>query len=424
MLGVRIALGGCRGRESVRYFNGIWKYLSGATTLQCSNQFSSGTRGGSRSGSTVASHTKEHAKYKMSPVCSYNEWDPLEEIIVGRVEGATVPQFTSEVKANTHEKHWDFYKKFGGRSFPQEHLVKAHAEIEEFCNILQHEGVIVRRPEPMDFQKEYTTPDFSSRGMYAAMPRDILLVIGNEIIESPMAWRARFFEYRAYRPLMKEYFRAGAKWTTAPKPQMSDELYDMNYPVNSVNDRHALAAQGKFVTTEFEPCFDAADFIRAGRDIFGQRSQVTNLMGIEWLQRHLGDDYTVHQISFDDPNPMHIDATFNIIGPGLVIVNPDRPCHQLDMFKKAGWDMVTAPQPCIPDDHPLWMSSKWLSMNVLMLDPKRVIVDKNELATQKMFEWLGIECITVSIRFANSLGGGFHCWTSDIRRQGTLESYF
>ena len=23
-----------------------------------------------------------------SPVCSYNEWDPLEEVIVGRVEGA------------------------------------------------------------------------------------------------------------------------------------------------------------------------------------------------------------------------------------------------------------------------------------------------------------------------------------------------
>ncbi len=30
----------------------------------------------------------------------------------------------------------------------------------------------------------------------------------------------------------------------------------------------------------------------------------------------------------------------------------------------------------------------------------------------------------VSIRHANSLGGGFHCWTSDVRRKGTLESYF
>lgn len=62
--------------------------------------------------------------------------------------------------------------------------------------------------------------------MYAAMPRDILMVVGNEIIEAPMAWRSRFFEYRAYRPLIKEYFRKGAKWTTAPKPTMANELYD------------------------------------------------------------------------------------------------------------------------------------------------------------------------------------------------------
>ena len=104
--------------------------------------------------------------------------------------------------------------------------------------------------------------------------RDILIVIGDEIIEAPMAWRSRFFEYRAYRPLIKEYFKQGAKWTTAPKPQMTDQLYDTQYPMEDVMERHALAAQGKFVTTEFEPCFDAADFIRAGRDIFVQRSQV------------------------------------------------------------------------------------------------------------------------------------------------------
>lgn len=56
------------------------------------------------------------------------------------------------------------------------------------------------------------------------------MVVGNEIIEAPMAWRARFFEYRAYRPLIKEYFRKGAKWTTAPKPTMANELYDQVRP--------------------------------------------------------------------------------------------------------------------------------------------------------------------------------------------------
>lgn len=34
------------------------------------------------------------------PVCSYNEWDPLEEVIVGRAENAQVPPFTVEVKVS------------------------------------------------------------------------------------------------------------------------------------------------------------------------------------------------------------------------------------------------------------------------------------------------------------------------------------
>ena len=64
-------------------------------------------------------------------------------------------------------------------------------------------------------------------------------------------------------------------------------------------------------------------------------------MGIEWMRHHLGNEYRVHEVSFKDPNPMHIDATFNIIGPGLVIANPDRPCNQIDMFTKAGNTYLT-----------------------------------------------------------------------------------
>ncbi|XP_002733398.1 glycine amidinotransferase, mitochondrial-like [Saccoglossus kowalevskii] len=358
-----------------------------------------------------------------SPVWSCNEWDPLEEIIVGRVEGAHVPPFTVEVQARTMKRYWDFHIYRAGQPYPQAHLAKAAAEIETFCYILEQEGVTVRRPAIVDHSMEYTTPDFRSTGMYAAMPRDILLVIGDEIIEAPMAWRSRFFEYRAYRSLIKEYFKQGARWTTAPKPQMSDELYDKNYPDENDPNCHKITDQAKFVTTEFEPCFDAADFMRAGRDIFAQRSQVTNYSGIEWVKRHLGHKYNIHCLSFEDRNPMHIDTTLFTIAPGVVLSNPERPCHQIDLFKKAGWTVVHPPYPVIPDSHPLWSSSKWLSMNVLMLDTKRVICDVDEIPTVKMFEKLGIKPITLSIRHANSLGGGFHCWTTDIRRRGKLESY-
>ena len=72
---------------------------------------------------------------------------------MGRVEGACVPKFTMEVKANTYEKYWPFYQKYGGKSFPAEHLQKATEEIEEFCRVLEGEGVIVRRPDPIDFSQ-------------------------------------------------------------------------------------------------------------------------------------------------------------------------------------------------------------------------------------------------------------------------------
>ncbi|XP_053127727.1 glycine amidinotransferase, mitochondrial isoform X4 [Hemicordylus capensis] len=339
MLRVRCLRGGSRGAEAVHY---IGSRLGRVFTGWVQRTFQSTHAAAASQTACVAADENNKVPDPVledCPVCSYNEWDPLEEVIVGRAENACVPPFSVEVKANTYEKYWGFYQKFGGQSFPREHVKKAIVEIEEMCNILKMEGVVVKRPEPLDWSAKYKTPDFESTGMYAAMPRDILLVIGNEIIEAPMAWRARFFEYRAYRPVIKEYFRRGAKWTTAPKPTMADELYDQDYPIRTVEDRHKLAAQGKFVTTEFEPCFDAADFIRAGRDIFVQRSQI-------------------------------------------------------ELFKKAGWSVVHPPLPLIPDDHPLWMSSKWLSMNVLMLDEKRVMVDANETSIQKMFESLGSPILT------------------------------
>ena len=85
-----------------------------------------------------------------SPVCAYNGWDPLEEVIVGRAENACVPNLSVELKATTSAQSWDFYTRNSGKLFPEEHLKKAVEEIEELCNILKHEGVVVRRPEKID----------------------------------------------------------------------------------------------------------------------------------------------------------------------------------------------------------------------------------------------------------------------------------
>ena len=51
------------------------------------------------------------------------------------------------------------------------------------------------------------------------------MVIGDEFIESAMAWRSRYFEMFAYKKLLTEYFHQGAKWTSAPKPTIRDEMF-------------------------------------------------------------------------------------------------------------------------------------------------------------------------------------------------------
>lgn len=91
---------------------------------------------------------------------------------MGRVEGACVPELTVEVKTVIPVQQWPFFEKFGGHTFPSDHLKKASDEIEELCHILEEEGVKVRRPALIDFSKDYKTPDFYSKtGLYSAMPR-------------------------------------------------------------------------------------------------------------------------------------------------------------------------------------------------------------------------------------------------------------
>jgi glycine amidinotransferase len=348
---------------------------------------------------------------------SFNEWDPLEEVIVGVVDGATVPTWHVTLQATMPANQRDFYLRNGGHPFPKEQVEAASKELEEFANILEAEGVCVRWPDRLEHGRPFATPDWQScGGMYAAMPRDALLVVGNEIIEAPMAWRSRYFEPIAYRSLLKEYFHRGAKWTAAPRPQLSDACYNYDYkePLDGEPTEYAIS--------EFEPTFDAADFIRCGRDIFAQRSHVTNRFGIEWLRRHLGEEYKIHELAFDDMHPMHIDATILPLAPGKLLANPERVKQVPAIFKP--WDILWAPRPCLPDAHPLYMTSKWINMNVLSLDHERVLVEKGEETMIKALKAWGFKPIPCPFRNFNSFGGSFHCATLDVRRRGRFESYF
>jgi glycine amidinotransferase len=353
-------------------------------------------------------------------VNSFTEWDPLEEVIVGRADYACVPEWHPVLAATTPRRHWEWFKANGGKPFPATLLAAAARELDELAQVLEEQGVTVRRPDPVDWSTPFFTHGFGpTTGMYGAMPRDCLLVVGDEIIEAPMAWRSRHFETRAFRSLIREYFRAGARWTAAPKPELADSFYNTHIP-----DTEFDVNRGRSVITEHEPVFDAADFCRMGVDIFAQLSQVTNRFGVEWLARHLGRAYRVHILEFDDPNAMHIDASFVPLAPGKLLVNPARvrPGTLPPLFHD--WEILTAPEPTIPDDHPLYFTSKWLSVNVLSLDERRVVVEATEKPMIDLLRRHGFEPIPVHFRTFGCLGGGFHCATCDIRRRGRRLCYF
>ncbi len=353
-------------------------------------------------------------------VNAHNEWDPLEEIILGTIEGALVPPWDVIMPATVHKKElWDFYKNHGGTPWPKEMTARAQRDLDEFAHVLEAEGVRVRRPTPYDFSKPFSTPDFEIKSScHASMPRDVLLVIGNQIIEAPMAWRSRYHENHAYKDLCKEYFKKGARWVSAPRPQLGEQTYKKDFVAPEEGEPM------KIILSDFEPLFDAADVIKCGRDIFVAQSSCCNRYGIDWLQRHLGEDYRVHEVEVYDTHPMHIDATFYPLAPGKLLINPERIRKPPEIFKKSGWDILICPEPLMPDNHPMYTCSKWLNMNVLMLDEKRVIVSRGEdTLIDALREW-GFKPIPCGFYDFASIAGGLHCATVDIRRRGKLESYF
>lgn len=349
---------------------------------------------------------------------AYTEWDPLEEVVVGTVKGAIVPPWDSITEATMPSHAEWFFKKYGEQPFPQEMIESATQELDNLAAVLEKLGVKVRRPEPIDFSVEYQTPWWKSRGLYAAMPRDVLMVVGDTIIEAPMAWRTRYFEVFAYRKLIKEYFDQGARWLAAPKSIMGGEFYDPLYD----SDHPYVDGVKRFPITEAEVAFDAADFVRFGKDILVQKSHVTNSSGIEWVRRHLGHEYRVHEVEFDDPHPMHIDTTIVPLAPGKIIANPVWVKKLPEMF--SSWDVLTPPPPAKPFDSALYFSSDWLSLNMLSVDEKRVIVEEQEKPLiDALVKW-GFEPIPIPFRNFYPFGGSVHCATLDVRRRGSLKSYF
>ncbi|MCC2273871.1 hypothetical protein LKL35_00185 [Streptomyces sp. ET3-23] len=90
-------------------------------------------------------------------------------------------------------------------------------------------GIRVDRPRTLDFGRPTATPEWTQQSMFGAMPvRDVLVVIGNELLEATMSFRSRWFEYLAHRPLIGAWFRADPdmRREAAPEPRLNVLVLD------------------------------------------------------------------------------------------------------------------------------------------------------------------------------------------------------
>jgi N-dimethylarginine dimethylaminohydrolase len=333
-------------------------------------------------------------------ISSCNEYDKLVSCVVGDATDAQFPTldkifaYNKDVTAWTETPH-----PFG--KFPEHIISEANEDLEILANTLKSFGVTVYRPDQLNHSQVVTTNNWSTDGMYNYCPRDVLLVIDDMVIEAPMVYRSRQHEALAYWSIKDAAIVDGTRWFSAPRPRLLTQD-------NFVRD-------GNIILNEREPMFDAANILRHNDDLLYLVSNSGNRLGAQWLQRMIGKKYRVHIVD-NLYSYAHIDSTISVLRDGLVVLNGSRVNENNcpDLFK--GWTKIYVNDVTPQSFYNYPYASKWIALNMLSVDPKTVIVDKNQSQLIKQLEQTGQTVVPLELRHSRTMGGGFHCVTLDLIR--------
>ena len=90
-------------------------------------------------------------------VNSWNEWDPLKHVIVGRADGCCIPAPEPALDAKVPEDS-DMKGEYGPRT--KETVAKANELLDNFASILEKRDIKVDRPTPVNHNQKISTPDW------------------------------------------------------------------------------------------------------------------------------------------------------------------------------------------------------------------------------------------------------------------------
>jgi scyllo-inosamine-4-phosphate amidinotransferase 1 len=300
---------------------------------------------------------------------SYNEWDPLKRIIVGDATHANWPTNDPVFKAEGEKTSW---KETPVPSGPvAQHVIdEANEDLQILSDTLTNLGVEVVRPDPMNFQ--------THQGLYNYCPRDRLIVHGSTIIDPAMMYPCRDMELQCYHDILQE----------------ADRVIAMPRDQGMV--------------------LDAANTLRINNKMLFLESFSGNRKAYEWLCEQL-PDVEIELCNFYAG--VHIDSTITILREGLVLLNASRVTFDNVPRVFDGWHKIWVNDVVPQDFYQYPYASKWIAMNMLVVDPQTVICDADQPNLIKTLESYKFTVIPLRLRQSRTLGGGFHCVTLDLVRQ-------
>ena len=302
---------------------------------------------------------------------SYNEWDPLEKIIVGSATNANWPMSDPVFAEEARNSLWTETPAPSG-PVPQWIVDEANKELDILAETLARYGATVYRPKEMDFVEV--------NGMYNYCPRDRLLIAGNTLVDCNMMYSCRNQEIKNYHRLIAE----------------STNIITMPRDAGMV--------------------LDAANICRLGDTWLFLESASGNRVAYDWLCRKFP------QINIELCNfysGVHIDSTITPLREGLVMLNASRVTEENCPTAFKDWEKIyiTEDQIVAQNFYQYPYASKWIAMNMLVLDPETVIIDAAQTQLINVLKSKGIASIPLTLSHSRTLGGGFHCVTLDTRRK-------
>ena len=302
-------------------------------------------------------------------ICSYNEWDQLEEIVVGTAHFANWPSNDPVFALESQKTTWHETPVPSG-PVPNRIIDEANEDLDRLTLTLEELGVTVHRPKMINFQKQ--------DGMYNYCPRDRLLIYGNTIVDPAMMYPCRDMETEALEEVI---YRAD---TVLRMPRDQDMV------------------------------LDAANVLRLNDRMLFLESASGNKRAYSWLSKQF-PDVTIELCNFY--SGVHIDSTIVPLREGLVLLNATRVneknCPQV--FKD--WEKIYIDDVYEQDFYQYPYASKWIALNMLVVNPSTIICDRSQMNLIKILEQHKFTVIPLELRHSRTLGGGFHCVTSDLNRK-------